>query len=778
VSELVLDGCTPEPLMGYLKALGVLRLVSEQTDSDARGCWRDGVFLLETRLDTGGLMRFFRADYRPTPIVVPWSGGDFFGVRDEPPEVERSAKAPTASAIIEAFLATDSPRLEGYRRTIRETLTAMKALGITQKAQIEGTSKKKSKAMLLARLRSVLPDECLGWFDAAVQLADETFAFNALLGRGGGSDGNTHFSDNFMQSLWDCLPEFDEQRSRAGEPPDVVNALFRIPARSLRPKRTASLFDSGAVGGPNAGVGLERDSLLNPWNFILALEGCICFAGAVVKRQQVNRGTSPAFPFSVRMTATGFGSGVDKEQGQNEIWLPLWHRSLSYRELEYLLETGRSEVGRRPARTGLDFARAVGGLGVDAGIDAFARYAIVRGRVGGDNYNTAVSAGLFAVGRNPQVGLLEKLDAWLDRLNRAIDEESPTRFRSARRRIETAIFEFCKSGGPERAAEIVGAIGAAERELAVGGYAQKIPKGGTRPRLNPLSGLAVEWLSAADDGSPEFRLARAVAFLHPGSKSAGPVRRYLEPVERKGDYWAWGQGGGHVVWGRGDLALNLGAVLIRRLMDGEMSDQQVSLLRGLFRPRLEDIAQFLRSEPEGGELDDRKLEDLIWGLSLIDYHHARQLVRRKAEQERQLNVGHPHRLPRPSLPRSYALAKLTLLGAPMGWRCEGKQTRLRVIGLDPASPGVTVRHEPAILARLRAGDVTSAIHVAARRLQASGFMPRRGLLPDGDRRGVDGSFGSVDAVRVLGALLFPISRPAVDCLADLVLRRPSPEALM
>ncbi len=778
MSELVLEGCTSEPLMGYLKALGVLRLVSEQMDPQVRGYWRDGVFALETELDGDALAKFFRAEYKPTPIVVPWSGGDFFAVRDEP-KVVRFTKTPTASAIIEAFLATDSPRLAGYRRTIREALMAMKALGITQKAHIEGTSKKKAKAELLARLRAVLPDEFLGWFDAAVQVADETFTFNSLLGSGGGSDGNTHFSDNFMQNLWDCLPEFDEQRSRAGEPPDLGNALFGIPARTLRPKRTASLFDSGAVGGPNAGVGLERDSLLNPWNFILALEGCICLAGAVAKRQHVNLGPSPAFPFAVRMTATGFGSGVDKEQGQNEIWLPLWHRSLSYRELEYLLETGRSEVGKRSARTGLDFARAVAGIGVDAGIDAFARYAIVRGRVGGDNYNTAVSAGLFAVGRNPQVGLLEQLDAWLNQLNTAIDEESPARFRSARRRIETAIFAFCKNGGPERAAEIVGAIGAAERELAVGGYAQKVPKGGTRPRINPLSRLAAEWMEAANDGSPEFRLARGLAFLNPGTKGTGPIRRYLEPVERKGHSWVWGEAGGHVVWDRGDLARNLGAVLTRRLVDCEKNSESVPPLRSLFRPRLEDISQFLRSRPEDRQLDERKLEDLIWGLSLIDYRQAMKLVRREAERKRRQQPEPRHRHPRPALSRDYALTKLTLLGAPIGWRREGKNVRLRVGAVrDTASPGVLVKHEPAILARLRAGDTVSACEVAARRLRASGFVPLRGFLSGGDRCEMGVTFGSVAADRVLGALLFPISDSAVDCLADLVLRRPSLETLV
>ena len=37
-----LRGCTPEPLMAYLKALGVFRLVAEQADPDARAFWRNG----------------------------------------------------------------------------------------------------------------------------------------------------------------------------------------------------------------------------------------------------------------------------------------------------------------------------------------------------------------------------------------------------------------------------------------------------------------------------------------------------------------------------------------------------------------------------------------------------------------------------------------------------------------------------------------------------------------------------------------------------------------
>jgi CRISPR-associated protein Csx17 len=75
-----LDGCTPEPLMGSLKALGVLRIVAEQADDGVRGGWSDGVFVLESNHDRIGLVDFFLEGYAPTPIIAPWAGGSgFFG---------------------------------------------------------------------------------------------------------------------------------------------------------------------------------------------------------------------------------------------------------------------------------------------------------------------------------------------------------------------------------------------------------------------------------------------------------------------------------------------------------------------------------------------------------------------------------------------------------------------------------------------------------------------------------------------------------------------------
>jgi hypothetical protein len=94
--DLALPGCTPEPLMAYLKALGILRLVSEQKDKEARGWWKNDVFWLRSSLDHDRLVKFFLEEYRPTPVVVPWSGGDFFGVNWKA-QPTKFKKTPTSS---------------------------------------------------------------------------------------------------------------------------------------------------------------------------------------------------------------------------------------------------------------------------------------------------------------------------------------------------------------------------------------------------------------------------------------------------------------------------------------------------------------------------------------------------------------------------------------------------------------------------------------------------------------------------------------------------------
>ena len=66
----VLKGCSPAPLANYLKALGILRLVGEQADKQARGWWDGEHFCLLTKLSKEELEAFFLEKIRADAIAV------------------------------------------------------------------------------------------------------------------------------------------------------------------------------------------------------------------------------------------------------------------------------------------------------------------------------------------------------------------------------------------------------------------------------------------------------------------------------------------------------------------------------------------------------------------------------------------------------------------------------------------------------------------------------------------------------------------------------------
>ena len=79
-----LNGCAPVPLALYLKALGVLRLVAEQLDPQARGWWEGERFVLACNADQDALVGFLVYSYCPTPLVSPWNRGSGFFLPDDP----------------------------------------------------------------------------------------------------------------------------------------------------------------------------------------------------------------------------------------------------------------------------------------------------------------------------------------------------------------------------------------------------------------------------------------------------------------------------------------------------------------------------------------------------------------------------------------------------------------------------------------------------------------------------------------------------------------------
>ncbi|MCP9470619.1 MAG: type I-U CRISPR-associated protein Csx17 [Nitrospira sp.] len=735
--DLALAGCTPEPLMAYLKALGVLRLVSEQKDPEARGWWKNDVFWLRSPTlfkgaDTEAAKRkaltgFFLKEYQPTPIVAPWAGGSGFFRKDNKEAVEelRQSKA---------------SRVHLYAQVIE------KVHAIIKDEKVGDKPKDQDKARLIRRYRRELPDDVVAWMDAAMVIREAGQVFAPLLGTGG-NDGRLDFTQNFMQRI--VLLDLHEASS-ANPQSDawLEQALFAAPTTLA--EASVGQFAPGRVGGPNATQGMEGDATDNPWDFVLMLEGTLLLAGAAVRRFGTVELAKATFPFAVDSVAAGFDSSAKKDgaESRGEIWLPLWTRPTSATELRQLFGEGRAEISGQPARTGTDFARAVAGLGVDRGIAGFTRLAFLK-RSG--KAFLATPMGRFGVIERREVDLLRQVDPWLDAFRRAAkDKNAPPRFGSALRHIDSAIFDFCKYGGPWHFQQILIALGQADRELTI---AERFRD---EKKLKPLAGLSLDWILAADDGSREFKLAQALASVHDAEGKIGPLRANLEAVDWKKRCRVWAEKDRSVVWNAGDLTTNLANVLDRRLMDGLHAGCKGLPLASRAVASLDVIAAFL----DGG-LDDRHIEDLLWGLMLI-------------EQKRGLNRGQSEKKEENTdrlIPRTYALLKLLFLPRPLVG--EPSQDGIRWRLAHESEEGIVIRPEPRILSLLRAGRIGEACRIAAQRLRVSGLPPIPGTLPDARTRDDVWSEFVGDhcrGERLAASLLIPIDSVSVNRLIQLICR--------
>ncbi len=722
--SIQLAGCTPEPLMSYLKALGILRLVSEQKDPEARGWWRNDVFWLKSRVLFDGehaaeapreiLSKFFLEEYRPTPIIAPWAGGSGFFRKD-------NKKA------VEALVRSSEARVDGYARVIRFVQEILRQENIHDKPADEG------KSRLIQRYRRELPDKVIAWMDAAMVLQHEGQTFAPVLGTGG-NDGRLDFTQNFMQRLVSLGLHTNAAASHEARA-WLCLSLFGSPARLA--SASVGQFAPGRAGGANATQGMEGDSADNPWDFVLMLEGALILAGAVMKRLGIGEGAHAAFPFTVRAVAAGFDSAGTKEEmtSRGELWLPLWERPAIAAEMRHLFGEGRAEVSGRSARNGSDFVRAIAGLGVDRGIARFIRLAFLK-RSG--KAFLAVPIGRFTVEEREGVHLLRQVDSWLDRFRSACSaKDAPDRLSRALHQIDSAVFDFCRYGGPTLFQRVLITLGRAELELAHGERFR------SKQGLRPLAGLSPGWIAAADDGSDEFALALVLAGIHDPEGKIGPLRSNLEPVDwqarERNHLGRWAERDHSVVWSAADLSRNLAAVLSRRLLDGARQGCEHLPVLGASPAPLALVARLL-----AGELDDRRIEELLWGLILVT-PATRPLPWQDSGEA-------------PPLPRVYALLKLLFLPHAL------------VVG------GTEIRPKPeaAIPALLAAGHVGEACRIAARRLRAVGLVPLPYTGSRGIRRGsvwseVPGR--SLDGNRLAAALLIPIDSRDAGGLCRLVTRQ-------
>lgn len=658
MAEIVLEGCRPVPIAGYLKALGVLRLLTLGPDPRVRGGWRGERFVLHTRLDEEAVLDFFLHDWAPTPFVAPWNGGGGFFPKDN-----REA--------IDALRGSLAARFAPYRQAIAVAQEVLGRLGIDEKAS------KEQKLELQQACLGRLPDDALEWLRAAFVLTGDGAKYPPLLGTGG-NDGRLEFSNNFMQRLVALLDPATGAPAPAARGL-LAAALFARPIDGLEP-RAIGQFHPASAGGVNAASGFEGDSLVNPWDFVLMLEGAVVLGAGAARRFEHDARGALSYPFTVRAVGAGYGSAAedDATAARGEIWLPLWERPAVFAELRAVFAEGRAQVGGRTAINGVDFARAVGSLGVDRGLSAFQRFGFLV-RNGLAFFVTPLER--FEVCYHPRVAHLQAIDGWLERAHPRIAgsaSTAPASVRRAWRGLEEAIFALCHRGDAPRLLAVLVALGRCRQALA---RSQKWALENGPPALPPLSPA---WLRDADDGSPELRLAASLAST-------------IEPMA------------GAPASTGGSLIDDLNAVMARRLLliqrtPGAPIDAGSKRYRdrGVACAELGDVALFL-----AGRVDDRRLRELLHASLLIDWPPARPFLLRLPQEPASEPLG-----------ALYPLLKLCFAG--------------HELRSDASVPLVAEIH-----AQAARGDAGRASERAARRLRASGLpaaVERVGADPEPCRR--------------------------------------------
>ena len=773
-----LHGCSPTPLASYLKALGVLRLISspvnhvssKAADPYARGWWENECFHLRTVLSLDNLLHFFLHKYAPSPIIAPWNGRAGFLEGDAGETSSRGG-----AVLMRKIEKSECPRLELMRRTVR-SLRSNEHLGKYNRLRarvkqlkkesriLSGEDKKNNnveksriekeastiKSLLLPDLRSKTTSQHVCYIDTCYVLSGDELPA-PLLGSGG-NDGSRDFGVNFVENL-DQLVDFCNGHPRIDAGTDLESALLNVVWRT-KEHGSMGQFSPGQ-GGVNATTGYEGYNPLNAWDVILAIEGTLVFAGALTRRWGAKTGSRAAFPFTFEHTGAGAGSlsSEDPNRPRGEIWIPIWPKPATFSEVTAIFSEGRLTLGERAAQTGLDAARAVARIGAARGIESFERYSIIQ--PDSKMPHQATPLGRFNMPGRPRKDLIADLDAgeWLSCARRLVgnNKMAPARARQAMRRLEDALFQMTDVNR-----ELEGSQGAL---MSLGSLVAWLASNPTaRKALKPPPVISTAWTRKADDESAEFRVAAALAAIGlpiPGqshSTDTLPMAAHFAPLN-EGTFFhrgnintrrGWAEDASPTfVWNAGPLVPNLIAVLERRLVEASIRALDDKPLFSATDAHMTDVAAFLSAD-----FDDARCAALLAGLVWV----------------RPTRLNPPRQRPAPVLPLAYAALKPVFT----------PDASLRAVSALRESAQMPI--PPGIVTHLRAGGnsrdgyvIDLAVRLAMGRARASGLPTLFSAMRRGSSKSTTQAsrFGAgVLTDRLAAALLIPIGHRTLSTLIE------------
>jgi CRISPR-associated protein Csx17 len=589
---LALPGLSPDSLGNYLASIGLLRALSRQWPS-TRIAWRDEVLQV-----VGG-----------------------------PATLDELLDELVRVAVTQAEADTGKREWSQYDKAWSD-------------AQKKGTKAKSGAPLALWQAEAQEPQ--LELF-AAHAVPHARVNFNPLLGSGGNA-GRRDFSAGWRQAV-DALaaaPKAGKGRGKkkvAGSSdtalaPDARRSelsafLLGQPLTWLLEKLAAGSWFSEATKLYNSGQSPAREGQISPWAMVLACEGLVLFVGGASRRLGVRTRAIGAFPFVTQPSAPEAAGEAGRILG--EIWTPIWSRPMTLAETMTLFSRGRAELRGRGAVTPAAFATAIRERGLDAGISEFRRFTL--GRTTSDKTFEPRLAARFSL----DAGVDRTISATsrtLERVTALIKQHGFPRdgkhFVGLRGPIEAALLAVaanpdCSDTGIALLDAITIALDRIDRNRG-------FRKGKVRWEPLPL-----EWLPtffADEQPGAEARLALA---LVSGFPAVLPFTAYRFGVE-----WEYGRKYAHYthterppsrwVWGPGELARVLGAVLSRRLLDQSSNADNVANGRAPLPATTSQVRQWL-----AGEVDESLFSAWLSRLALFDWRQVplavRALIRGEAHSQ-------------------------------------------------------------------------------------------------------------------------------------------------
>lgn len=607
--SLALPGLSPDSLGNYLASLGLLRVLSRQWPS-TRIAWRDEVLQV-----VGG-----------------------------PPTLDRLLDEMVRVARERAWTAYD-------RRWNEE--------------QKKGTKAK--SGFPLALWQASAEERELQVF-AAHAVPHARVSFNPLFGSGGNA-GKRAFSNGWAKAVEALAPsapaakeprknETEKQRASrekrekktldeySQEAParqqrnrdELESLLLGGPVRWLVEELVAGSWFSDATKLYNSGQSPAREGQISPWAMVLACEGLAFLAGGASRRLGARSSRAVgAFPFVTQPIAASAEKEADRLRG--EIWTPLWARPMSLAEASTLFSRGRAELRGRGALTPAAFATAIRERGADAGVSEFRRFTL--GRTTSANTFEPRLEARFSL--HTGSGTTGATSITLERITALIEQRGfprdGKRFVGLRGPIEAALLDVAaQPGRSETGVALLDAITAALDRIDRN---RSFREGNVRWEPLPL-----EWLpSLFGDEQPgvEARLALSAVSSFPNALPFAAFRFGVEWTREKGGKYEYDWGTkptwfehskvppARWVWGSGELARVLGAVLSRRLLEQARLDGTNATRppgRAPLPATTSQVGQWL-----SGEIDEPLFSAWLSRLALFDWRRVTQAVRALIQME-------------------------------------------------------------------------------------------------------------------------------------------------